>query len=467
MSRHGSADAHDESLQKTAVLLTMGRDQQRHTLRFEDGELMAAMNEADRGTQRLYSHQERFMRELASALGGELRLNPAWSQAHTPITVHGQGGCGMHPDPQKGVTDVDGHVHGCPGLYVMDAALFPSPVGVNPSATILALAERNIERFIKAHVSESFVAPERGALDAYLQTAEGAAWREALRAPQAVIDDTRPSNPLRPAVGIEFNERMFGFSSQRENGKGLSGTRQTEGRYGAYEACYLAGRGMNDTVQLDFHVCIEDLSAFLGDPEHVAKLSGTVALGGPYADKLFDAQGPHAPIQGQGSITILAPPRRGDVKPAAGERLFRYLWSGRLPDGRTLQLEGHKRVRDEPGQDEWKDTTALFFWLRTEPVRLSAREQPLDELTHGIARVSLDEFLNEQLASMRVTGLCGAPIENERGERVEGPPDPASVLWAMASFGAFFFGNLGEVYLREAELAQRVMRRSLSLGGGA
>jgi choline dehydrogenase-like flavoprotein len=463
LSRHGSSSGDaEESLQKTAVLLSMGRDQQRHTLSFAQGNLKAEMNERDRGTVRLYSHQERFMREIASALGGELRLNPAWSQAHTPITVHGQGGCGMHPDPDKGVTDLDGQVHGCPGLYVMDAALFPSPVGVNPSATILAVAERHIERFIHAHVDPSFVAPERRALDAYVATKPGAAWHAALMEQQAVIDDTRPSRELLPSIGIEFKERMFGFSSQTQNGApNLLGTRQTEGRYGAYEACYLAGRTANDSVQLDFHVRASDLPAFLADPEHVAELSGALTLSGPYADKLFDGPGPHAPITGHGTIAILAPSR------AKTERMFRYIWTGHLPDGRKLALEGHKRVRDEPGQDEWKDTTALFFWLRAEPKRLSARGQPFDELTHGVARVSLDEFLNDQLASMKVTGLRGAPVEKDEGVFEEGAPDPATVLWAMASFGAFFFGNLADVYLREADLARRVLQRSLSLAGGA
>ncbi len=45
--------------------------------------------------------------------------------------------------------DVYGRVHGYPRMYMMDGALLPgSCATVNPSLTIAALAERNIERII-------------------------------------------------------------------------------------------------------------------------------------------------------------------------------------------------------------------------------------------------------------------------------------------------------------------------------
>lgn len=48
------------------------------------------------------------------------------------------------------VTDAYGRVTGHPGLYVMDGAAIPGTTGaVNPSLTIAALAERNIENIIK------------------------------------------------------------------------------------------------------------------------------------------------------------------------------------------------------------------------------------------------------------------------------------------------------------------------------
>ena len=56
------------------------------------------------------------------------------------ITVHSLGGCPMGDDPDQGVVDRFGQVHGVPGLYVADGAVMPGPVGANPSLTIAAFA---------------------------------------------------------------------------------------------------------------------------------------------------------------------------------------------------------------------------------------------------------------------------------------------------------------------------------------
>jgi choline dehydrogenase-like flavoprotein len=41
-------------------------------------------------------------------------------------------------------------VYDTEGLYVADASLFPSPIGINPMETIMALATRNGERILEA-----------------------------------------------------------------------------------------------------------------------------------------------------------------------------------------------------------------------------------------------------------------------------------------------------------------------------
>jgi choline dehydrogenase-like flavoprotein len=45
-------------------------------------------------------------------------------------------------DPRRGVCAPDGAVYGTPGLYVADASLFPTAVGVNPMMTIIAFAKQ-------------------------------------------------------------------------------------------------------------------------------------------------------------------------------------------------------------------------------------------------------------------------------------------------------------------------------------
>jgi cholesterol oxidase len=47
------------------------------------------------------------------------------------------------------VVDHAGRVFGHPGLYVFDGAIVPRPLGLNPSKTIAALAERGVELMMK------------------------------------------------------------------------------------------------------------------------------------------------------------------------------------------------------------------------------------------------------------------------------------------------------------------------------
>ncbi|MEK8087751.1 GMC oxidoreductase [Aquabacterium sp. A3] len=58
-------------------------------------------------------------------------------------TYHPLGGC-----PIGLATDDVGQVRNYPGLYVMDAALFPDSLVANPALSVTAFAERNIERII-------------------------------------------------------------------------------------------------------------------------------------------------------------------------------------------------------------------------------------------------------------------------------------------------------------------------------
>jgi choline dehydrogenase-like flavoprotein len=58
------------------------------------------------------------------------------------VTPHPLGGCNMGSSPEQGVVNHFGEVFGYKNLYVADGAIVPKPLGVNPSRTIGALAER-------------------------------------------------------------------------------------------------------------------------------------------------------------------------------------------------------------------------------------------------------------------------------------------------------------------------------------
>lgn len=94
------------------------------------------------------------MRRTANELGEAAEAEPFFALGTGPlgkdITVHPLGGCPMADEPAAGVVDGFGHVHGHPGLYVSDGSIVPTALGVNPSETIAALAERNVEELIRA-----------------------------------------------------------------------------------------------------------------------------------------------------------------------------------------------------------------------------------------------------------------------------------------------------------------------------
>lgn len=66
-----------------------------------------------------------------------------WGEVfNIPLTAHFLGGCAIGADPGHGVIDPYHRVHGYPTLSVVDGAAVSANLGVNPSLTISAQAER-------------------------------------------------------------------------------------------------------------------------------------------------------------------------------------------------------------------------------------------------------------------------------------------------------------------------------------
>jgi cholesterol oxidase len=80
--------------------------------------------------------------ELAIATGGIPLVPASWTLFRDLITPHPLGGCNMGATAADGVVDHKGEVFGYPNLFVLDGAIVPTAIGVNPSRTIAALAER-------------------------------------------------------------------------------------------------------------------------------------------------------------------------------------------------------------------------------------------------------------------------------------------------------------------------------------
>jgi cholesterol oxidase len=79
---------------------------------------------------------------LSAATGGKPHVPPFWTEFKNLVTPHPLGGCNMGVDAAGGVVDHRGEVFGYPNLFVADGAIIPEAIGLNPSRTIAALAER-------------------------------------------------------------------------------------------------------------------------------------------------------------------------------------------------------------------------------------------------------------------------------------------------------------------------------------
>ncbi len=80
---------------------------------------------------------------LSAATKGHPLVPPSWTVFHYLITPHPLGGCNIGTSADTGVVNHAGEVFGYRNLYVCDGAIVPEALGVNPSRTIAALAERN------------------------------------------------------------------------------------------------------------------------------------------------------------------------------------------------------------------------------------------------------------------------------------------------------------------------------------
>ena len=114
-------------------------------------------------------------RRFAAKTGGEPR--GTWNEVFDiPMTAHILGGCPIGDSAATGVLDPWQRVYGHPGLHVVDGAAITANLGVNPSLTITAQAERAMSFW-----------PNKGETDP----------RPEVGTPYATV---QPVPPYRPAV---------------------------------------------------------------------------------------------------------------------------------------------------------------------------------------------------------------------------------------------------------------------------
>lgn len=377
-----------EARDDLAIFLAMGRDTADGTIGLLPAGRELRISWHTTPNLPLYETQERFCEDVARALGGHAAYNPLWRRFRIPVAVHNLGGCPMSDDPEQGVTDGNGQVHGHPGLYVLDGGCLPSATGVNPSHTIAAVAERNIETAIrKITGSRTWVAPER-------------ALATPVHEPLSAVTIPAGGTPAAaaPGVGLTFTETMRGYL-RRDH-------RPAADFRGAAKAARRAG----STASFTLDVTSPFLSEFVADHAHQMTAEGVVHVAG--------VTGPQGARVGNGVVNQLV---AGD-SPTSRRMLYTLPFFG--ADGRPYLLDGYKDVRDHGGFDVWGATTTLYTYLRR-------GHTPRGEvLSTGILQLPLLTFVR-QVATAKVTGTS----------------NPLRQAEALARFGQFFLGSLWSVFL--------------------
>lgn len=362
------------AIQNTQTFLVMSHDDGNGRMFLEDDRLR--IDWPDVGRQPLFERINNTLMEVTRPLGGTYLPNPLWNKllGHDLVTVHPLGGCRMADQAEEGVVNHRGQVFRASGgnevhegLYVFDGAVISRSLGVNPLLTISAIAER---------------------CSALLSEAQG--W---------VIDyqsqpDVFPV-PVAETAGIRFTERMQGYFMR--------------GDFTDFEQAEAAGRSSNSPFEFTLTIVSEDLEQMLLDPEHPARMHGTVS-----APSLSVT--PLQVSDGQFSLFAEDPDR-------PGYRRMVYRMQLNAEDGSAYRFNGFKVIPKSQGKAPWADTTTLY-------ITVSAADGGTEAtIGKGILKIAPDDFLR-QLTTMEVTHVA------DSGRR----------LAYLLRFGHFFAGTLFDIY---------------------
>ncbi|HEY3596193.1 MAG TPA: alpha/beta fold hydrolase [Paraburkholderia sp.] len=298
---------HHGAMRNTQTYLVMAHDDESGRITVEDGRPRVAWPQA--GKQAIYDVVERTLIAATSALGGEYVRNPISTDLFHDriVTVHPLGGCAMADDAAQGVVDQAGRVFSGDagaavhaGLYVMDGAVMPISLGVNPLMTISALAERNCAQ----------LAASRG-------------WQIDYRS----AGDAAP--PPAPKIGLRFTETMIGTYTPAQ-----------------------AGAGAEQSAPMRFTATVEsnDLDDMLTNPQHTARMVGTLTCAALSPEPLMI-------VDGRFNLFVVD-------ETHVERRNMNYRMTLEATGGKRYFLFGQKIITRSSLLDLWEQTNTLYAEVR-------------------------------------------------------------------------------------------------------
>ena len=261
------------SLQSTQTYLIMSHDSNQAIMSLENGQ--PALRWLGVGRSAHVEYLNGLLAHITNAIGGVFVGSPFFaSLGKQQITVHAIGGASMARDGtgDTGATDSYGRVlkgdddKAYDGLVVVDGAAIPTALGVNPFATITALAERSVEAAAHSAGIKINYEERNGLLDLF----------EVPKYSREMDSDLkRAYDTIRAAIGtaddgIQFTEVMTGYLD-------------FENLIEDYDIAYESGASAQSSAHFFLSVHAWSTDALVGHEKHPGMITGTFtcpALGG-------------------------------------------------------------------------------------------------------------------------------------------------------------------------------------------
>ncbi|KAH8597036.1 glucose-methanol-choline oxidoreductase-like protein [Bisporella sp. PMI_857] len=338
------------SIERTQVYLIMSHDSNQATLTLKnDQPVLEFMGVGRSGhVQKL----NEILKDATEAVGGTFVQNPFYAAlGQQEITVHPIGGACMASDgsPATGVTNQFGEVftgednNTYPGLVVTDAAVIPSALGVNPFATITALAERSVEHAAQYLGKRIDLETKNDILDLFQPPGQFS--DETLRLRPRRVDTLRiataselvATTKSEKASSFGFTEVMSGYIHY---GDGVQGDKVAD-----YETAAKTARGLCEQARFFLSVKAWDVETVINRADHSAMLTGTFTCAG--------IKGSPFMVQ-RGSFHLFS------VDPKApGTRNLTYNFDMVSTDKKIYHFHGFKVVDSSVALGPWR------FWSAT------------------------------------------------------------------------------------------------------
>jgi hypothetical protein len=136
------------------------------------------------------------------------------------------------------------------------------------------------------------------------------------------------------AAGVTFNERMDGF---------LASCEETPRSADDYRARYRQAKGSGDGCHFEATMLMEDIAAYVRDPQHRARMTGTFHWGPVGEARMRD-----------GEFQLFV------KNPETGTREMRYRFTFDGPDGEPLTFVGVKWMKPKGRVNTWSPSTTLY-----------------------------------------------------------------------------------------------------------